>query len=171
MHGFENVGQAGLGQFLLQGGLGRSEDLVEGGLDAVANRAGLVGTLRVRRERLLRFDGLINLRQRYAGWWAAEPGSGARAFASLNESGGLQQQQEPANDDRISVDAPRQQGRRGRLAVLVGENSQHMDCHGKSATGSHALYVTVIVTVVNLLVLPGAWKKAASANLHRCNQS
>src|SRR5689334_17058648 len=42
VHGIEDVRQAGPGQFLVQGGLGRRENFVEGRLDAMAHRARLV---------------------------------------------------------------------------------------------------------------------------------
>jgi len=35
MHGFEDVGEAGLRKLLLQGGLRGSEDFLEGGLNAI----------------------------------------------------------------------------------------------------------------------------------------
>jgi hypothetical protein len=43
MHGFENVGQAGLRELLLQRGLRRSEDLLQRGLNAVPDRQALFG--------------------------------------------------------------------------------------------------------------------------------
>src|SRR6185295_7070073 len=63
MHGFEDVGEAGLRELLLQCGLRRSEDLLQGCLNAVPDRTGLVGPLRVRRKRLIGFHRLIHGRQ------------------------------------------------------------------------------------------------------------
>src|SRR6266496_1275209 len=65
-HGFENVGQTGLRQFPLERGLSRSEDLLQRGLNAVADRAGLIRPPRVRGKWLIRFHRLINIGQRDA---------------------------------------------------------------------------------------------------------
>src|SRR5207247_10056961 len=106
------------------------------------------GALRMQRKRFIRFDCLINFSQSDAFRDATEPRASAGASASLDKSRCLQQEKQPPNDDRVGVDAGREQDRCHRLAFFVSEHSQHMHSHGKSTTRSHAQYVTVLITYV-----------------------
>jgi len=145
--------RTGLGQFLPQRRLRRGKDLVQRRLNAVADRAGPVRRLRVRRKRLLRFHRLIDFGQRDASRRTAKARPGACAFTGRDESRRLQQKEQPPNDDGVGVDAACEQCRRDRLAFFICENSQDMHGYSKSTTCSHGMYVTDGVTFVKCACL------------------
>ena len=78
-------------------------------------------------------------------------GTRPSSFAGFHQLCPLQGQQEPPDNDRVCVDAAGQKGGRDSIALFVCEDGQHVNGHGKTATGSHRLQiiVTAVLTVVN----------------------
>lgn len=79
----------------------------------------------------------------------------ARPVTGIRQFSPLQCQQQAANNDRAGIDAPGQRREGHSVAFVVSEDVQHMNGHGKTATGLYIrrLNVTIHITHVNRFVV------------------
>ena len=146
----DHIGQRGFGEIAFHGGLGRGENGVQGGQNAVADGAFVVGFFGRSGKGFGIFDGAVNFSEIDAFGRTAEAGAGPRTAAGIDQPGLLQRQQQAADNDGVGVDAAGEARGRHAIAFVIGQNGQHVDGHGKAATCSHisSYYVTLIITSV-----------------------
>ena len=136
-HGFDKVREVFLFEVAFEGLLGGGKNFLQRVAHALAHGAGGIRFSAGRAEGFTFFNGPVNLGQIDSRRRTAQARSRSCSLARLDEFRPLQREQQSPDDHGIGVDAAGEERGRHAITLLVSKDREHMNSHGKAATGSH----------------------------------